>query len=267
MTFVVVPHAFPSVVSGIHPPLLVMGAGLSLEEIDVTKILDGLPLEETVACANPDPCFKPTDKHPRQCLYCAAEAKLAELKQSPSIDEHLRFGLARWLTLFNDDRWLGRVELPLGRNYIRHRMIVRLAADQRLAGILCFNWDCFLEAAFEAIGISQNAPMGSQPGKITRYAVVVGHNTQGSANASDVFRIFKPHGCRRDLDRALETNPTKEPVFIATRSDIETENGHVNSDVDNYIRSELKGRPLLVAGWRGSRAFALGCHSVPEICQ
>ncbi|OHC71014.1 MAG: hypothetical protein A3H93_18385 [Rhodocyclales bacterium RIFCSPLOWO2_02_FULL_63_24] len=134
-------------------------------------------------------------------------------------------------------------------------MIVRLAADQRLAGILCFNWDCFLEAAFEAIGISKNAPMGSRPGKIIRYAVVVGHNTQGSANTSDVFRIFKPHGCRRDLDLALKTSPTKEPVFIATRSDIESEKDHVNSDVDNYIRSELKGRPLLVAGWRGSEPY------------
>lgn len=255
MTFMVIPHAFPSVVAGNNPPLLVVGAGLSLEEIDLAKILDGLPLAGVVPCANPDPCFKPNDKHPRQCLYCVAETKLAELKQSPSIDEHLRFGLARWLTLFNDDRWLGRVELPLGRNYIRHRMIARLAADRRLAGIICFNWDCFLEAAFEAIGISTNAPVGSRPGHVKRYAVVVRNSTQGSANMRYVFRIFKPHGCRRDLDRALEEYPTKEPVFIVTRSDIESEKDHINSDVDNYIRSELKGRPLLVAGWRGGEPY------------
>jgi len=259
----VIPHAFPSVIAGNNPPLLVVGAGLSLEEIDLAKILDGLSLAGTVPCANSVPCFKPSGENPRRCLYCATEAKLAELERSPSSEEHALFSLARWLTLFNDDRWLGRVELPLGRNYIRHRMIVRLAADRRLAGIICFNWDCFLEAAFEAIGISTNAPTGRRPGKLTRYAVVVGHKSQGSANQSDVFRIFKPHGCRRDLDRSLETNPTDKPVFLVTRSDIESEKDHVNSDVDNYIRSEIKGRPLLVAGWRGGEPYF--CKSLEDI--
>lgn len=89
----VIPHAFPSVVAGNNPPLLIVGAGLSLEEIDLSKILDGLSLAGVVACANSEPCFKRPEEQPHQCPYCAAEAKLAELEQSPSSGEHSRFSL------------------------------------------------------------------------------------------------------------------------------------------------------------------------------
>lgn len=255
MAFMVTPHTFPSIIAGDKPPLLVVGAGLSLEEIDLARIIERLPWTGTITCANSKPCLNQPTACPNQCPYCATEANLVQFKQSPSSKEHPRFTLARSLTLFDDDRWLGRVELPLGRNYIRHRMIARLAADQRLAAIICFNWDCFLEAAFEAIGISADAPSGSRPGKITRYAVVVGQGSQSAANSNNTYRLFKPHGCRRDLDRSLETRPMDEPVFLVTRSDIESEEGHANSEIDNQIRNELKGRPLLVAGWRGTEPY------------
>lgn len=254
------PHQLPSLI-GLSPdpnlvPLLIIGSGLSYGQLETAKELahrlaQKLTAPVTCKAESPDKCYLRGEDSAKECLYCVAEEKLKELEK---VNNHLlaRIQLAKELGLFDLRTWFGDADLPLGRNYPKHRAIARLAADERFSAIVCLNWDCFLEAALKAIGLSENETNPDRPGKIKRFAIIVGDDKQ-LASRKDMFRLFKPHGCVQDLQEQLVTQPHKEPIFKITHSDLS--NIKSNSDVAQEIKLKWKGRPLIACGWSASEDY------------
>jgi len=207
-------------------------------------------------------CYLSQGESVTDCLYCVAETRLKELEKVAN-HFHSRIQLAKELGLFDLRTWFGDADLPLGRNYPKHRAIARLAADHRFHAIISLNWDCFLEAALIAVGLSENATNPDHPGRIKRFTIIVGDD-QHHAPCSDTFRLIKPHGCVKNLQDQLMTQPHKEPVFKVTHADLSS----IKSDVVDEIKLNWKGRPLIACGWSGSEDYLknIASNVKPECC-
>jgi hypothetical protein len=253
------PHHFPSLIKDVkRSPILIIGAGLSRPMLGSTE-----ELAETLAqkLTSPPACKahavgkvcpyegKPTGN----CLYCVAEARLSELEKNNG-NCHPLFRLAEELGLFELQTWHGDADLLLGRNYAKHRAIARLAADGRFNTIVCLNWDCFLEAALDAVGLVRNRVNEDHPGKIGGFAVIVGDDQHPPA-CMGIFRLIKPHGCVINLYEQRANNQGKKPVLKITYDDLLSTVSSVNHDVTQEILLGWKGRPLITSGWSGSEPY------------
>jgi len=192
-------------------------------------------------------------------FYSWAESFLEKIEASsgdfPYKDSKLN--LAWSLGILDEPRWLARETLPLRGNTPRHRAIARLAVEGRIHALVCLNWDCLLEAAFESIGLPRGKPNEMRPGKLKAYDVLIYDGDFSTTASTDRLRLLKPHGCVRDLQLAKELESAgkaaHKPVFRIAKTELEKVKD--NSGIVEAIRFHLRGHPLVSAGWAISEPY------------
>ncbi|MCW5673388.1 MAG: SIR2 family protein [Xanthobacteraceae bacterium] len=195
-------------------------------------------------------------------LYEWAEGALLELRKRGEVAPKLRIGEA--LGLISNPQWAAEVGIPLNRASPRHRVIARLAREDRIEKIWSLNWDAHIENALEQIGFELDEARVPQPWK-TAYRTITLHGEAHYLARNDVFCVLKPHGCVRALVKAkglLAGNiPQATQIsdrLLLTREELRRDR---LNETDHFFRQklevQLREHPLIVIGWSISEPFLL----------
>jgi hypothetical protein len=140
------------------PPLLIVGAGLSFGLVPTAQELaDKIAKRQTAIENELGIPPGPTITNPVS-LYAWADhclkALSAAMPGNAAIDAKIR--LAHAMGLMTDKRFLAQAGVGPRGTTARHRVLARLAREGRVRAVWSFNWDCWLEASFEAVGMRRN---------------------------------------------------------------------------------------------------------------
>ncbi len=195
---------------------------------------------------------------PNADFYVLAENVLENIKISGKTDAESRMWLAEKLGLLDDRRWFGETGLPLSGNTPRHRVIARFAVENRLKAIVSLNWDTLLEAALDSVGMADGV-MSSRPWGITAHATVIDDSHMPELQKANVFPVFKPHGCVRNLEQArrlLRSTGVSPPsiTFKLTQSELDNLPAG-QTQVDRQVQGYIAQCPLVAVGWKASEGY------------
>lgn len=197
-------------------------------------------------------------------LYDWAEEKINELiskgKQCPRLD------LAKALGLTTDDGMLGIAQMPLAKMSPRHRIVARLAVEQRFESIWTLNWDMWLERAFEAVGLMQDKTSTSNLPWPTSYSTFITQEDRQKIARDKIVRLFKPHGCIDALLKAKnelaegETEKARDlsERFMIARKDFYNwieRASPADKSFGQQLSLKLPVSPLIVVGWSVSEPY------------
>lgn len=172
--------------------------------------------------------------------------------------------IAEELGVLKDPRWLGEGidELRLSGNTPRHRVIARLAREERWHRLWTVNWDCLLEMGLESVGFIHRTDWQSKdkaPWK-TKYNEYVVRDDLLHIGEPDCIHIIKPNGCARALRKAKEEyskgniSEAKKYAdrFLITQRELNAQNltDPSNNSIYLELASDIQSRPFLVIGWR-----------------
>lgn len=154
-----VPHTFEQLRVGVRRPFLMAGAGLSWGLVPGPDAL--LAARRATAEAELG-CSTTVDSASAGALYKWAEEILAQLTARAEPAPKLK--LAEALGLLSEAYWIAEVGLPLRGTTPRHRVLVRLARENRCVSIWSFNWDSHIENALERVGFDRDEPSNAALG-------------------------------------------------------------------------------------------------------
>lgn len=255
------PHQFAGLRQGQRPPFLIAGAGLSHSLVPLPRNLllsrkDAAEAELGCTSVDIDP------NHP-YALYDWAKQIIDQLRAKHVPIPKLRLADALLLTVAGE--WSGKVGLPLRGTMPRHRVIARLAREDRWASLWTFNWDAHIENALEKIGFDRDEPSATQPWRMA-YRTILTAADFTHLTRRDLLCILKPHGCVRGLIAAKELEATGNLAsaealadrFMITKDDLDAE--RTNPTDQRFfikLKSSLIESPLIVAGWSISEPYLI----------
>ena len=204
--------------SNLQPPLLIVGAGLSsglvprANELATAICARKGEIEDELQIAA-GPAIAPECESD---LYAWAGHCIDELtaKHSHS-DVTAKARLATAMGLTTDKRFLAQAGVGPRGSTPRHRALARLARENRIRAVWSFNWDCWLESSFDAVGLrrhDESSQRVANEGWKTRYRVWF--KNEPAHNAIDTQLLFKAHGCVRALQEG-------QGDFVIAKSEME----------------------------------------------
>jgi hypothetical protein len=232
-------------------PLLIVGAGLSfglapaapeLAAMIATRKTDiekELGIREGPAITDSASLYAWAD----HCLGALSAA----MPDNAAIDAKIR--LARAMGLMADKRYLAQAGVGPRGTTARHRVLARLAREGRVRAVWSFNWDCWLEASFEAVGMRRDDGASQQIANdrwMTRYQVWF--KDAVNKNATDMQLLFKAHGCLRALHEG------KGDFVIATSEMAQTLASQPSTRRD-LLLDHTKGGSAIAVGWSASEPY------------
>lgn len=165
MTITLPGHSFPYWSDpGEHhsPPALVIGAGFSTPQVRLPYQLTVHYAEqqnaiEKALCIATSFNFKLNENgkaNDPDDLYCWAERCVNELIKKPgaTADTAKRRFISA-IGLLEDQQFAATANIPLRGTTPRHRVLARFAREGCIYSLWSLNWDLWLEAAFEAVGL------------------------------------------------------------------------------------------------------------------
>ena len=176
--------------------------------------------------------------------------------------------IAGALGILDNPAWLGKIEMPLRRNWPRHRVIARFAKERRWRAIWSLNWDCLLEVGLESVGFDEAQPLIEQPWPTTYVTYVTPNNAQSGAH-EDTVTVYKPHGCVKSLIKAEEEHNKGNHKaarllaerFMITKTELAKLERKLSDPADRlfycHLHSHLAGHPLLGVGWSVSEDYLI----------
>ena len=245
--------------------MVVIGAGMSAGLVPLPSDLfktwkeraeNALDLEAVEVEAD-----NPTDR-----LYEWAEKALEALNHRGVKLPKLR--IAEALGLLTESEWGAKVGLPLRGTMPRHRVMARLAKEQKWASICSLNWDTHLENALECVGLRRNVPIDGQPW-VTAYRTILlpDEDFDYLAKTDTYCCILKPHGCVDSLIRAKEEEKAGNidsamaisERFLITKKEL-TQKRENRDDRRFFLdfSSRLSTHPLISIGWSISEPYLQG---------
>lgn len=234
-------------------PLLIVGAGLSFGLVPTAQELAHdvagrqIAIENKLGISHDSTVTSPTS------LYTWADHCVTELSTAnpgiTTIDAKIR--LAQAMGLMTDRRFLAQAGVGPRGTTARHRVLARLAREGRVRAIWSFNWDCWLEASFEAVGMRRDDGATQQFANdrwMTRYQVWF--KDVINKNATDMQLLFKAHGCLRALHEG------KGDFVIATS---EMAQGLANQPTTRteLLLDHAKGGSAIAVGWSASERYVV----------
>lgn len=235
-----------------HTPVLIVGAGLSsgLAPRPDELIRDLIPKQHDIEDDLGVKTGIQLDLYDSKTLYHWAGRCIAELLQEmPESKAKIRFATA--IGLMNDARFAAKANVPLRGTTPRHRVIARLAREGRIRSVWSTNWDLWLEAAFESVGIEcitkATANDLSLPKSwISRYEGWVPPTPPTSDE--ETLTLFKPHGCIR----ALHEGNTR---FLVTDSELNKSLRDHEPQCVVRMKADLTNADTCIIGWSASENY------------
>ncbi len=232
-------HLFQDLIGSASPKTtLLVGAGLSFSLVEtpsqIVKRLAAIQhsvessLGLKVHCAGIDA----TDA---QDLYRWAGDVFNLLKADGISEGQAKRKIADGIGVTSDPTWQARAKMPLRGNTARHRVIARLARENRWLTIWSLNWDSWLESALRSVGIEASAS-GAISSTLPK-AWIVQYKTwvpgfSSPKQEDQTVPVIKPHGC---VDALLKGSG----LFVLTEDELQTTLPNQPQDVVNAF--ELKG--------------------------
>jgi hypothetical protein len=233
-----------------NKPVFVAGSGLSYGlvpmpgQLLMKLVAERADIESRLGCATAV-ALTGTDVSE---LYTWAEQAFECLKAHGHPTPKL--AIADALGVTRDPAWQGKIGVPLRGSAPRHRVIARLAREDKWNAIWSFNWDCVLETALEAVGMPPKPPTPS-PRKLPwrEWHLAWTHPEPIPVDDDGAVIVVKPHGCVRKLiSGGVQT-------FLITRQELQAV--QVNA-VSAYGTKHFTGQPLVGCGWSASESYVIG---------
>jgi hypothetical protein len=235
------------------PPALIIGAGFSAPQVrlpvqlaahyaeqqsDIEKSLGistnfGFKRDAAGKANSPDD------------LYCWAGHCVEELIKLPDPkNETAKRRFINAIGLLDDPGFAATANVPLRGTWPRHRVLARLAREGCIYSLWSLNWDLWLEAAFEAVGLVRK---GSEHQNFSdelptdwkkSYQVFLPSDAPDVSN--NCIPLYKPHGCIGAF--VAQTDDT----FKITKAELEED---VPGAVKLGLYAQLNGKPVCTIGW------------------
>lgn len=229
------------------PPAIIVGAGFSVPQVR-------LPVHLTAHCAenqteiesvlNISTGFNFNTPRKAEDLYIWAGECIEKLNANGEQDHVAKRKLIDAIGLLEDPAFFARAYIPLRGTTPRHRVLARLAREGAVYSLWSLNWDLWLEAAFEAVGLvrkdaSGTASFDALPKNWKKsYRVFLPADAPEENNSC--IPLYKPHGCIGEF--AAHTND----LFKITKKELEED---VPANVKQRLLTQVEGKPVCAIGW------------------
>jgi len=234
----------------LQPPIVLVGAGLSAGLVPLALNLAlGVgarkkEIERQLGVTSQLQVASATD------LYAWAGECLAQLVSSGMTDAAAKRMLADSIGVTTDPSFLARANVPLRGTTPRHRVLGRLAREGRVSAIWSFNWDCWLEASLETVGLMrgetpENRSVAPEAWKL-KYHVWV--NSESNAENAATLSVFKAHGCVRSLAEGRGD-------FVITAQEMGARFEEQQHERKARMGSQIAGRSAITLGWSASEKY------------
>ena len=235
------------------PPVLIIGAGLSadLAPLPFQLVREIAKRQDQIEAAlQIQTGFVFTRKKPADPLglpdelYRWAGCCMEQLMLVSASELDAKQSFVAAMGLLEDERFAANANVPLRGTTPRHRVLARLAREACVHSFWSLNWDLWLEAAFEAVGLirlplNSNQHATDLPSSWKKvYEVWLPPNLPGTIQ--NVVTLYKPHGCVRALYEG------ENSTFRITEAEL---TAPTPADVKLRLQSELYGRPVCSIGW------------------
>lgn len=183
-------------------------------------------------------------------LYAWADHCLSELTHIHGhSDITAKTHLAVAMGLTTDKRFLAQAGVGPRGTTPRHRVLARLARENRIRAVWSFNWDCWLEASLDAVGLrrhDESAHRIANEGWKTRYHVWF--KSEPAHNAIDTQLLFKAHGCIRALQEGRGD-------FVIAKSEMEAQQPNSKTTI---LRKQIAADGGAIAiGWAAREPYVV----------
>lgn len=235
------------------PPALIIGAGFSAPQVRLPGQLaihyaeQQSEIEKTLGIAtNFDFKLDGAGKaNSPDDLYRWAERCVEELIKVPgATKDTAKRKFINAIGLLEDQEFAATANIPLRGTTLRHRVLARFAREGCIYSLWSLNWDLWLEAAFEAVGLvrknsaSTNFSDELPTGWKKSYRVFLSSDPPDEKN--NCIPLYKPHGCIGAF--AEQTDDT----FRISKTELEEK---VPDAVKNRLQAQLAGKPVCAIGW------------------
>lgn len=235
------------------PPALIIGAGFSTPQVRLPYQLAihyaeqqseiegklGIATNFDFELDGADKANNPDD------LYCWAGRCVEELiKVSGATPDAAKRNLINAIGLLEDQGFAATANIPLRGTTPRHRVLARFAREGCIYSLWSLNWDLWLEAAFEAVGlVRMNSASPNFSDELPTnwkksYRVFLPSDPPGERN--NCIPLYKPHGCIGAF--AAQTNG----AFMLTKAELEVD---APPAVKHSLYAQLTGKPVCAIGW------------------
>lgn len=234
------------------PPALIIGAGFSTPQVRLpvqlathyAKHQSGI--EKTLDIASGF-YFKlsETGNYSPDDLYLWAGRCVEELMKHPDATEEIaKRKLIHAIGLLEDQGFAATANIPLRGTTPRHRVLARFAREGCIYSLWSLNWDLWLEAAFEAVGLvrknSSSPNFSDELPTAWKKSYRVFLPSDPPEENNNCIPLYKPHGCIGAF--AAQTDNT----FKITKSELEEK---VSDAVKSRLQFQLAAKPVCAIGW------------------
>ncbi len=234
------------------PPALVIGAGFSTPQVRLPTQLAAHYAKQQTAIEQAlgittgfDFKLDVAGKNKADDLYCWAGRCIEELIKIPgATNGTAKRKLIDAFGLLHDQEFAATANIPLRGTTPRHRVLARFAREGCIYSLWSLNWDLWLEAAFEAVGLvrtNSTSPTFSDElptGWKKNYRVFL--PSDPPHEIKNCISLYKPHGCIGAF--SAQTDDT----FKITKTELEES---VPEPVRNLLQAQVAGKPVCAIGW------------------
>jgi hypothetical protein len=178
-------------------------------------------------------------------LYCWAGRCVEELiKLLGAKKDTVKRKFIDAIGLLENQEFAATANIPLRGTTPRHRVLARLAREGCIYSLWSLNWDLWLEAAFEAVGlVRKNSAVPNFSDELPTswkksYRVFLPSDPPDENN--NCIPLYKPHGCIGAF--AAQVDDT----FKITKAELEE---NVTDPVKLGLHRQLTGKPVCAIGW------------------
>jgi hypothetical protein len=270
MTIVLPGHNFPywSAPGTTAAPALIIGAGLSTPMVPLPACLcQEYAAKQAQIEANLSISTGYTFTGAADDLYQWSEVCVQKIVDATGATEGTaKQQLLAELDISSDERFSANASVPIRGTTPRHRVLARLAREGSIHSMWSLNWDLWLEAAFEAVGINRNGKPATWASSklpaawVTKYEVWLPTIEPAPPTASQTITLYKPHGCVQALYE--RTNDT----FRITAKELKEP---AASCVSKRLEAQVCEKPVVAIGWGATEGNLMDvfeeCHSAQTL--
>jgi hypothetical protein len=236
------------------PCVLIVGAGLSsdLAPRPDQLVRELFPRQESIQKNLQITVEFKLDANKPDTLYQWAEHCIDAIKERGIDENQAKRQFLDAIGLTSDGRFAAKANVPARGATPRHRVIARLAREGRIENVWSLNWDLWLEAAFDCVGMTAIQYASVFKNAFPRYWKTQYESwvpsTQPPEEIEENVTVFKPHGCIRSLHHG-------NPTFVITATELAQKRSGFSETAMARMTADLKGNALCVIGWSVSEPY------------